>query len=69
MRLASYGAHFIAQALARDPSLRPAAVRFAQAADSALKRDAPAPAAPATNGPQTPEEFGVPDSDATDRAA
>ncbi len=39
MRLASHGAHFIAQALARDPSLRPQAVRFAQAADAALKRD------------------------------
>ena len=39
MRLASHGAHFIAQALARDPSLRPQAVRFAQAADAALKHD------------------------------
>ena len=39
MRLASHGAHFIAQALARDPTLRPQAVRFAQAADAALKRD------------------------------
>jgi DNA-binding response OmpR family regulator len=39
MRLASHGAHFIAQALARDPSLRPQAVRFAQAADAALKRE------------------------------
>lgn len=39
MRLASHGAHFIAQALARDPTLRPQAVRFAQAADAALKRE------------------------------
>ena len=76
MRLASHGAHFIAQALARDPTLRPAAVRFAQAADSALKRDAPpeAPAASApANGPQTPDDYQVPDDvphrDATDRAA
>jgi DNA-binding response OmpR family regulator len=44
MRLASHGAHFIAQALARDPSLRPQAVRFAQAADAALKRDENEPA-------------------------
>ena len=65
MRLASHGAHFIAQALARDPSLRPAAVRFAQAADSALKRDAPAQA----HGPQTPDDYQVPDADATNRAA
>ncbi|HEX3916774.1 MAG TPA: response regulator [Caulobacteraceae bacterium] len=38
-RLAAEGAHFIGLALARDPSLRPAAVSFAKAADAALKPD------------------------------
>lgn len=84
MRLASHGAHFIAQALARDASLRPQAVRFAQAADAALKRSeapdlqaeaAQAEATPAAadeawaNGrDHVPELFG-PDVDETDRAA
>jgi DNA-binding response OmpR family regulator len=54
MRLASHGAHFIAQALARDPSLRPQAVRFAQAADAALKRDETAEPA-VTDGPAADE--------------
>ena len=49
MRLASHGAHFIAQALARDPSLRPQAVRFAQAADAALKREDTPTDQPAAN--------------------
>ena len=44
VRLAAHGAHFISQALIRDASLRPAAVRFAQAADAALKREAAAQA-------------------------
>jgi len=36
-RLASEGAQFVARALARDPTLRGAAVAFAKAADAALK--------------------------------
>jgi len=36
VRLAAHGAHFIAKALASDPALKPAAVRFAKAADDAL---------------------------------
>jgi DNA-binding response OmpR family regulator len=52
MKLAAHGAHFISQALARDPSLRPTAVRFAQAADSALKR--PEAAKPADEAKETP---------------
>jgi DNA-binding response OmpR family regulator len=36
-KLASEGAQFVARALARDPSLRGAAVAFARAADAALK--------------------------------
>jgi DNA-binding response OmpR family regulator len=39
VRLAAQGTQFIAQALARDPSLKPAAVAFAKAADAALKAD------------------------------
>ncbi|HVN02518.1 MAG TPA: response regulator [Caulobacteraceae bacterium] len=39
VRLAAQGTQFIAQALARDPSLKPAAVAFAKAADEALKAD------------------------------
>jgi hypothetical protein len=39
IRLAAAGAQFISLALARDPSLRPAAVSFAKAADAALKPD------------------------------
>jgi len=39
IRLAAQGTQFIAQALARDPSLKPAAVAFAKAADAALKAD------------------------------
>ena len=74
MRLASHGAHFIAQALAREPSLRPQAVRFAQAADAALKRDEPSTeqaAAEKTAADNAWAESGhhVPDSDETDRAA
>ena len=57
MRLASHGAHFIAQALARDPTLRPQAVRFAQAADAALKRD------------ETPQDQAATDKAAADNAA
>jgi DNA-binding response OmpR family regulator len=38
-RLAAEGAQFIARALAHDPSLRPAAVAFAKAADAALSPD------------------------------
>jgi hypothetical protein len=71
MRLASHGAHFIAQALAREPALRPQAVRFAQAADAALKRDTPpADKAPGPNAPV--DQFvgdHVPDVDETNRAA
>jgi DNA-binding response OmpR family regulator len=71
MRLASHGAHFIAQALAREPTLRPQAVRFAQAADAALKRDAPP--ADQTPGPSPRDDQfvgdHVPDADETDRAA
>jgi DNA-binding response OmpR family regulator len=82
MRLASHGAHFIAQALARDPTLRPQAVRFAQAADAALKRDdadedqAAAAKTAADAGDRVPESVpeSVPDSfepdaDETVRAA
>jgi len=79
MRLASHGAHFIAQALTRDPSLRPQAVRFAQAADAALKREetpagqaeaakAAADEAWAKEGDHVPESFG-PDVDETVQAA
>jgi len=73
MRLASHGAHFIAQALAREPELRPQAVRFAQAADAALKRNAPAAdsaqaPAPAARHDQFVGDH-VPDVDETDRAA
>jgi DNA-binding response OmpR family regulator len=38
-KLAAEAANFIGLALARDPSLRPAAVSFAKAADAALKQD------------------------------
>jgi len=38
-RLAAEGTRFVAQALARDPGLRPAAVSFALTADAALRRD------------------------------
>ncbi len=75
MRLASHGAHFIAQALAKDPSLRPQAVRFAQAADAALKREepaegeAPVPAVTAADKAAQDQGHFVPDVDETDRAA
>lgn len=75
MRLASHGAHFIAQALAKDPSLRPQAVRFAQAADAALKREeteaGEAPVVAKTAADKAAEDQGhfVPDVDETDRAA
>lgn len=39
MRLAAEGAQFVAMAMARDPSLKGAAVSFAKAADAALKHD------------------------------
>jgi DNA-binding response OmpR family regulator len=39
VRLAAEGAQFVATAMARDPSLRAAAVSFAKAADAALKHD------------------------------
>ena len=45
LRLAHEGAQFIAQALALNPALRPAAVSFAKAADAALEPRAPAQAA------------------------
>ena len=38
-RLAAEGAQFVAMAMARDPSLRGAAVAFAKAADAALKHE------------------------------
>jgi DNA-binding response OmpR family regulator len=38
-RLAAEGAQFVAMAMARDPSLKAAAVSFAKAADAALKHD------------------------------
>jgi DNA-binding response OmpR family regulator len=38
-RLAAEGAQFVAMAMARDPSLRGAAVSFAKAADAALKHE------------------------------
>lgn len=38
-QLAAHGARFVATALARDPSLRPAAVGFARTVDSALRTD------------------------------
>ena len=43
--LAGHGTRFIAEALARDPGLRPAAVPFAKAADAALQPPEPAEAA------------------------
>jgi DNA-binding response OmpR family regulator len=81
MRLAAHGAHFIAQALAREPDLRPAAVRFAQAADAALNREAaakqqaeqtaPAETARQTQGfdHETPDDGFARDDDETVRAA
>lgn len=44
-RLAAEGASFISRALARDPSLRGAAVAFAKIADAALNADEPSQAA------------------------
>ena len=44
-RLAAEGAQFIQRALARDPSLRAAALSFAKAADAALNADEPSKAA------------------------
>jgi DNA-binding response OmpR family regulator len=44
-RLASAGAQFIASALGRDPSLKPAAAAFADAVDAALRPELPADAA------------------------
>jgi FixJ family two-component response regulator len=38
-RLAAEGAQFVAMAMARDPSLKGAAVAFAKAADAALKHE------------------------------
>jgi DNA-binding response OmpR family regulator len=39
VKLAAEGAQFVAAAMARDPSLKAAAVSFAKAADAALKHD------------------------------
>ena len=44
-KLASAGAQFIASALSRDPSLKPAARAFADAVDAVVKPDRPADAA------------------------
>ncbi len=44
-RLAAHGANFVAMAMARDPSLKAAAITFAKAADAALKHDDPVRAA------------------------
>jgi len=53
-RLAAEGTRFVAQALARDPGLRPAAVSFALTADAALRREERK--APPRDAPPEPAE-------------